>query len=109
MSQKQQPKKSSKGSSHEERVSFLSGKLLSTLAEHRLPNESENLKGLGWFLLSIGESVAKGSQVQAKLVWSRAKAGENIKAENLGIALCLKGYELMDWAAGLYHQEKGKK
>lgn len=85
----------------------LGGQLLSALEKHRLSREDENIKGIGWFLVSIGESLSKGALAQARTI--RQQANSNAVppvAGSLPIAFCLAGDQIMDWSTGLLIREK---
>lgn len=90
---------------HEDRVHELGGKLLAALAKGRLPREDENIKGIGWFLVSVGESLERGSLVQARAL-RKHNGTSSATAKSLSVALCLLGDQVMDWGTGLLHQEK---
>lgn len=107
---KKSKKKQPPPSSHEERVFQLGSKLLSALEKHRLPRHDETVKGIGWFLVCIGESLGKGSLTQARDLRRKVDKGEaNPKGASLAIAFCLTGDQVMDWGAGLLLQERKKK
>jgi hypothetical protein len=87
----------------------LGSQLLSTLEKCRLPREDETTKGIGWFLVCIGESLAKGSLIQARKIRAEANAaGQMPKSSSLSIAFCLMGDQVMDWGTGQLHQERKK-
>jgi len=92
--------------SHEARVFQLGSKLLSTLEKNRLPRNDENIKGISWFLICVGESLEKGSLYQARQMFRNKR--EIDTTTSLGTAFCLKGCEISDWATALYHRNKDK-
>lgn len=85
----------------------LGGKLLRALEEHRVPRHDENVKGIGWFLVCIGESLEKGSLLSARRLRNLQPGQTPVSSTpSIGIGFCLLGDQIMDWAAGIYHQEK---
>jgi len=83
----------------------LGGELLSTLEKCRLPRNDENIKGIGWFLVCIGESLEAGSLAQSRVI--RKTYGTTMEtAATLGVAFCLAGDDIMNWGTALLHQEK---
>lgn len=87
----------------------LGGQLLRTLEKHRLLRDDENIKGIGWFLVCIGESLEKGSLVQSRNLRKQYEAGQMPAVNSLAIAFCTTGDEIMNWAAGIYNRERKKK
>lgn len=95
-------------SSHEDRVFQLGSKLLGALEDNRLLIPHENIKGIGWFLVCVGESLEKGSLVQARRLRSKSETmGSSLPSStSLAVSFCYMGDQVMNWAAGLYHREK---
>jgi hypothetical protein len=86
----------------------LGGKLLDALKAGRLSREDENVKGISWFLICVGESLEKGAYQKAKEIYV-SQAGNSAATPSLGVAFCLKGCEINDWAAGMVQRKrKGK-
>ena len=98
---KKSPSKKQPQLNHEQRVFQLGSQLLSSLKKHRLSREDENIKGIAWFLICVGESLEKGAASKAKEQLLITQAGQTITTPSLAVAFCLKGYEISDWAAGL--------
>lgn len=90
---------------HANRVFELGGRLLDSFRVHRTHRDDENIKGVGWFLVCLGESLEEGSLKKARDLRPRIQAGEIISGASLSVALCLKGDEIMDFAAGLLLQQ----
>jgi hypothetical protein len=88
----------------------LGSKLLRALEKHRLPRHDETVKGIGWFLVCVGESLTKGSLIQGRDL-RRASLSDvpNLKGTSLAVAFCLTGDQIMDWGAGLLLQGRKKK
>ena len=87
----------------------LGSKLLSTLEKSRLPRDDENVKGIGWFLVCLGESLEKGSLLRARKIRSENTSSgtmENAKVQSLAVAFCLTGDQIMNWGTALFHREK---
>lgn len=110
MSAKQVSKKSKqKQITHEERVFRLGSELLRTLEEYRLLRNDETIKGVGWFLVCIGESLAKGSLRVSRNLRTQQQTGQIPKIQSLPIAFCLVGDQIMDWGtAELLRERKNK-
>jgi hypothetical protein len=90
-------------SSHEERVFKLGGALLVALEKNRVPRNDENVRGIGWFLICVGESLEKGSLAKAKEIIA---TNRSVEATSLAVAFCVTGCEIMDWGTGLLLQTK---
>lgn len=89
----------------------LGSKLLAALEKNRLSRNDETIKGIGWFLVCVGESLAKGSLLQAR-ARARGRAGESpegTKGTNLAVAFCTAGDQIMDWGTAILLQERKAK
>lgn len=86
----------------------LGAKLLSALEESRLPRDDENVKGIGWFLVCLGESLERGSLIRARQIRSQSDLSEGAvpKVSSLAVAFCLAGDDIMNWGTALFHREK---
>lgn len=85
----------------------LGGQLLSALEKCRVSREDENIKGIGWFLVCVGESLSKGALSRARTI--RRQADKNSmpsEASDLSVAFCLTGDQVMNWSTGLLLREK---
>jgi len=92
---------------HETRVFQLGGELLSTLEKCRLPRNDETVKGIGWFLVCVGESLEKGSLILARRLRSQCNSAQQMpQNSSLAVAFCLVGDDIMNWGTALFHQEK---
>lgn len=85
----------------------LGSELLRTLEKRRLLRDDETVKGIGWFLVCIGESLEKGCLLRARDLRRSYSGSEMPPVKSLAIGFCLLGDQIMDWSAGIYHQEKG--
>lgn len=89
-------------SSHEERVYKIGGALLCALEKNRVPRDDENVRGIGWFLICVGESLEKGSFAKAKQIITTNRSAE---ATDLATAFCITGCEIMNWGTSLLLQK----
>ena len=76
------------------------------MEKKRLPRHDETIKGIGWFLVCIGESLEKGSLVQARARASTDKGEGYFTGRSLAVAFCIAGDQIMDWGTGILLQEK---
>jgi hypothetical protein len=81
----------------------LGSKLLAALEKNKLPRNDETVKGVGWFLVCIGESLDKGSLQQARQLHS---GGHSTEGQSLAVAFCTAGDQIMDWGTGILLQER---
>ena len=88
----------------------LGAKLLSSLEESRLPRDDENVKGIGWFLVCVGESHERGSLLRARQIRSQGdlSKGEVPKVTSLAVAFCLAGDDMMNWGAALFNRRRNE-
>ena len=87
----------------------LGSKLLAALEKNRLPRNDETIKGIGWFLVCLGESLSKGSLLQARARMRTGKAVVGAEGASLSIAFCTAGDQIMDWGTGILLQERKAK
>lgn len=105
MASKKSSRKKKPQLNHEQRVFFIGGRLLDTLANGPKVRADETVKAVGWFLVCLGESYEKDSLQKARAL--KASQGRNNDAvSSLGVGLCWVGDQIMDWSTGLFHQEK---
>src|SRR5665213_37798 len=89
--------------SHEQKVFRCSSLLLDTLAKDTGCSFIDKLKSVGFFLASIGESIQKDSW---KVARQMELEGKTSGATTLGVALCIHGDQIMDYATALYIKGK---
>lgn len=87
----------------------LGNELLTALEKGRLPRDDENVKGIGWFLVCVGESLEKGSLLRARKARLDPNQGASHSTPNLAVAFCTIGDQIMDWSTGILLRERGDK